>query len=261
MMARSERAKELAQKQKEQRRAEKLRRKNSTNPEDWGQIRQIRESYKLTKQHDPQLPWILLGVGAIPFVLLLILGFVLNSPIMWGILGLLTGVLVALLVFVRRVRRAAFARYDGQVGSAELALGMLGKKWNYTVAVAATRNRDSADVVHRAVGPGGLVLIGEGDAKHLKTLLASEKKKHEQVAYGVSVITIMVGKGGGQVPLEKLADEIKKLPKQLNDAKVAEVQVRLKALDAMRPKVPLPKGPMPTGKGGMKGARQAMRGR
>ncbi len=261
MMARGERAKELAQKQKEQRRAEKLRRKNSTDPADWGQIRQIKESYKLTKQHDPKLPWILLGVGSIPFVLLLLLGFWLNSPILWGILGVMTGLLVAMLVFVRRVKRAAYARYDGQVGSAELAMGMLGKKWHYTSVVAATRNRDSADVVHRVIGPGGLILIGEGESRNLKTLLASEKRKHEQVAYGVNVTTMVVGKGAGQVPLDKLAEEIKKLPKALTETKIAEVQVRLKALDAMRPKVPLPKGPMPTGKGGMKGARQAMRGR
>ena len=122
-MARSERAQELAQRQKEQKqrqkekaRAEKLRRKNSNNPADWGQIRQIKESYKLTKQQDPMLPWILLTAGLVPFVLILVLGFVLHSPIMWGVLGLATGLLVALLVFTRRVKRAAFSRYEGQAG-------------------------------------------------------------------------------------------------------------------------------------------------
>lgn len=261
MMARSERARELAQKQREQRRAEKLRRKNSKDPADWGQIRQIRESYKLTKQHDPKLPWVLLAVGLGPFLLLLLVGFVLNSPVMFGLLGFTAGLVAVTMVFMRRVKRAAYARYDGQVGSAELALGMLGKKWKYTPVVAATRNRDSADVVHRALGPGGLILIGEGDAKHLKPLLASEKRKHEQVAYGVDVQTFMIGKGGGQVPLDQLADKIKKLPKALTPAKIAEVEARLKALDAMRPKLPMPKGPLPTGRGGMKGTRQAMRGR
>lgn len=260
-MARTERAKELELKQKQQAKAEKLRRKNSNNPADWGQIRQIKETYKLTKQQDPQLPWLLLGVGAVPFVLLLVVGFLLHAPIIWGILGVMVGAMAAMLLFVRRAKRAAYTRFDGQVGSAEIAMGELGKKWKYTPVVAATRNRDTADVVHRAIGPGGLVLIGEGNPQHLKTLLASEKKKHEQVAYGVNVVTFVVGKGGGQVPLNKLADEIKKLPKSLNEAKIVEVESRLKALDAMRPKVPIPKGPMPTGKGGMRGARQAMRGR
>ena len=166
-----------------------------------------------------------------------------------------------MLVFARRAKRAAYSRYEGQAGSAELALTSLGRKWKHTLAVAVSRNRDSANVVHRALGPGGLVLIGEGDSKGLKTLLASEKRKHEQVAYQVNVVTFVVGKGNGQVPLDRLADEIKKLPKVLSAAKITDLEARLKALDAMRPKLPMPKGPMPTGKGGMKGARQAIRGR
>ncbi|NOL25893.1 DUF4191 family protein, partial [Escherichia coli] len=55
-----------------------------------------------------------------------------------------------------------------------------------------------------------------------------------------------------------LDKHIKKLPKTLSTSQVDEVVNRLKALDAMRPKVPLPKGPMPSS---MKGARAAMRGR
>ena len=225
-MARSERAQQLALKQKEQARkqkekarAEKLRRKNSSNPADWGQLRQIKESYKLTKEQDQLLPWILLLAGLGPFVALLLLGFVLQAPLMWGLLGVFTGLLVAMLVFARRAKRAAYSRYEG------------------------------------------LVLIGEGDSKGLKTLLASEKRKHEQVAYQVNVVTFVVGKGSGQVPLDRLADEIKKLPKALSATQITDLEARLKALDAMRPKLPMPKGPMPTGKGGMKGARQAIRGR
>ena len=70
--------------------------------------------------------------------------------------------------------------------------------------------------------------------------------------------SIIMGDGKGQVPLENLDKHIKKLPKALNTSQVDEVVNRLKALDAMRPKVPLPKGPMPSS---MKGARAAMRGR
>ena len=58
--------------------------------------------------------------------------------------------------------------------------------------------------------------------------------------------------------LENLSKHIKKLPKALSATQVDDVNSRLKALDAMRPRVPMPKGPMPTS---MKGARAAMRGR
>ncbi len=252
----SEKAKELAARQKAEIRAEKLRRKNSTDPADWGRTRQLVESYKMTAQHDKPLPWILLGAGVGSFLVVLVIGFLLDSPILWGILGVSVGILVAMLIFVQRAKRAAYKRYENQAGSAEVALQMLGKKWTYTPAITATRNRDSIDVIHRVLGPGGLILIGEGDAKALKAQLASEKRKHEQVAYGVEVQTIQMGKGGGQVPLDQLEKHIKKLPKQLTPARVVEVQARLRALDAMRPKLPIPKGPL-----NVKGARQAMRGR
>ena len=191
------------------------------------------------------------GVGA--FALLLILGFVLKAPIIYGILGVSAGALAAMAVFALRARKAVYKRFEGQAGSAEVALQMLPKKWVSSPVIAATRNLDA---IHRTLGPGGLILIGEGDAGRLKPLLASEKRKHEQVAYGVEVKTIQMGKGAGQVPLDKLADHIKKLPKALTPAKITEVSQRLRALDAMRPKAPVPKGVINT-----KGARSAMRGR
>ncbi len=67
-----------------------------------------------------------------------------------------------------------------------------------------------------------------------------------------------MGDRDNQVPLEKLSDHIKKLPKVIKAAEIAELSNRLRALDSMRPKIPLPKGPMPTS---AKGARAAVRGR
>lgn len=256
MMA-SERAKALAAKQKAEARAEKERRRNSTNPQDWGQVRQMQETYRLTKEHDPKLPWLLLAAGLGGFAVFLVIGFLLDAPILWGILGILVGLLCAMLVFVRRARKAVYQRYNGQAGSAEVALQMLGKKWVYEpVVTAAARNRTSVDMVHRVIGPGGLFLIGEGDARSMSKMLASEKRKHEQVAYGVDVEVIQMGDGEGEVPLADLERHLKKQPKKLTPARVTEVQSRLRALDAMRPKLPVPKGHV-----SMKGSRKAMRGR
>ena len=47
------------------------------------------------------------------------------------------------------------------------------------------------------------------------------------------------------------------MPKSLQPFQIAEVKQRLRALDAVRPKAPVPKGPMPT----PKGLNRAMRGR
>lgn len=252
-----ERAKALAAKQKAQAKAEKQRRKNSTNPQDWGQFRQMRETYRVTKEHDPQLPWLMLAAGVGGFLVVLIIGFLLKAPILWGILGVLFGFLCAMFVFVRRARKAVYQRYAGQAGSAEVALQMLGKKWIYEPVVTATaRNKTDVDLIHRVIGPGGLFLIGEGDARSMSKMLASEKRKHEQVAYGVDVEVIQMGDSDGEIPLAELEKYLKKQPKRLPPAKVQEVASRLKALDAMRPKIPVPKGFV-----NIKGAKKAMRGR
>ena len=137
-------------------------------------------------------------------------------------------------------------------------LQMLPKQWVSTPVIAANRSRD---VVHRTVGPGGLVLIGEGEPGRVRQLLAGEVRKHERVAYGVTVHTIVMGDKEGQVPLGRLADHIRKLPKSLQPNQVTDVRARLRALDAVRPTVPVPKGPMPTSARQAKGSRQAMRGR
>ncbi|HMR48897.1 MAG TPA: DUF4191 domain-containing protein [Arachnia sp.] len=259
----SEKAKALAAKQKAELQAEKLRKKNSTDPADWGRIRQIREAYTATAKVDKPLPWIMAGCFAGPIVALSVLGFFLArsasginwiSMVLWVVLGISAGMLLALLVLTRRVRAAAFVRYDGEPGSGEVALNMLNeKKWTRSPAIAVTK---SFDAVHRALGPAGIVLVGDGEAGRLKPLLASERKKHEQVAFGVPVTVIQMGKGTGQVPLNELTKHIEKLPKAIDQSKVNETANRLRALDAMRPKAPIPKGYINT-----KGARSAMRGR
>ena len=252
----SEKAKELAAKQKAAIKAEKLRRKNSDDPRDWGRWRQFVEAYKRTAEVDPSVTWWMLGVGLGLVALIAVLGIVSNMAWWaWLPLALVSGVLGAMIMLTRRVKYAMVKRYEGQPGSAEVALQLLNnKKYTYDMGIAATRQ---LDLVHRVVGPSGIVLIGEGAASRVKPLLASETKKHEQVAYGVVVTTIVMGDGEGQVPLAKLADTIKKLPRKLEASQVNDLKARLRALDAVRPKVPIPRGPLPT----MKGVNRAMRGR
>lgn len=253
-MARSEKAKELEAKQKAQLRAEKERKRNSDDPKDWGQVRQIRETYKMAREFDPALPWYLIGAGFAGLVVGGLLSLFLDPWWMWLVLGLMLGITLAMYVFLRRVKRATFMKFEGQAGSAEVALSMLDKKkWTSTPAIAANK---SFDVIHRTLGPGGLVLIAEGEPTRVKALLNTEVKRHEQVAYGVKVVTILMGNNEGQVPLDKLTDHIKRLPKTMDAVKIAEVKQRLKAIDSMRSRMPIPKGPLNT-----KGARNAMRGR
>jgi hypothetical protein len=60
------------------------------------------------------------------------------------------------------------------------------------------------------------------------------------------------------VPLPKIARHIQKMKRQVKPAEITDVLARLKAIDASRPVVPMPKGPVPTS---MKGMRGNFRGR
>ncbi|MGI8768292.1 MAG: DUF4191 domain-containing protein [Propionibacteriaceae bacterium] len=248
---------QAAAKQKAALQAEKARKKASTDPTDMGRFRQIYQAYKVTHEYDPSLPFLLAGAVLVPLLTGLVVGIVLARPLFiayLGLLGLLVGLMLAMLLLVRRAKRASYKRYAGQAGSAEVALNMLPKQWSSTAAIAATRQMDA---VHRALGPGGLVLVGEGEASRVRALLTAEAKKHQRVNDRMTVTTLMMGQGQGQVPLEKLADHIRKLPKTLQPHEITEIKARLTALDAVRPRMPIPKGPMPTARG----SRSALRGR
>lgn len=251
----SEKAKELAARQKAEVKAAKLAKKNSNDPKDWGWWRQVSETYKMTVEADPQAQWLLLGAGLGTAILVSLVGIFVPPWWMWLITGIMAGLVAALFVLLNRAKKSTYKRYAGKPGSAEVAFTMLDKKkYQYTAGITATKQ---LDLVHRVVGPAGIVLVGEGSPARLRAVLSSEAKKHEQVAYGVPVSTVLMGNGEGQVPLDKLADHLRKMPKAIKPVQLTEVKQRLRALDAVRPRVPMPRGPMPS----PKGVNRAMRGR
>jgi hypothetical protein len=105
----------------------------------------------------------------------------------------------------------------------------------------------SQDVVHRAVGKAGVVLVGEGNPNRVKGLLASEKKKVARVVYDVPVHDFIVGTGEGELPLKKMRTTLLRLPRALSGPKTTEVNDRLRALGDLMSNMPIPKGPMPRG--------------
>jgi hypothetical protein len=228
--------------------------KDGTKP---GRIKQIGQSYQMTKKGDPRIGLILLGT----FLLAGLAGFALMLLVFHGslvfpiVFGVLLGSLVAMIIFGRRAQRAALDQIEGQPGAAAAALGLLRRGWKTDAAIGFTKQQD---VVHRLVGPPGIVLIGEGNPNRLKPLMASERRKHERVVSETIITELIVGNGSGEVPLRKLVRHVSKLPRSLKPAAMTDVLARLKALDANRSNIPLPKGPIPTS---MKGARQNMRGR
>ena len=251
----SERAKEVAERQKAEAKALKEAKKNSTDPKDWGTIRQLRETIKMVVQITPAAKWWLLGAVIGPLLIGVVVGLITGRWIYMPIFGLLVGLTAAMLLLTRLAKTSMYKKFAGQPGAAQVALGLLNKKkWTITPAITATRQQDC---VHRVIGPAGIVLVGDGDEQRVKALLTTERKRHEQLGYDVPVSIVSVGDGENQVKLNKACDVIKKLPKKLSSEQVGQLESRLKALDNIRGRVPLPRGPLPN----MKGARKAMRGR
>jgi hypothetical protein len=218
-------------------------------------VAQIRAAYQMTRKADPKVGWILLGCLLGTFAVFLVVGLLIHQAIFLGVLGVLTGIMVATFVFGRRAEGAAYSQVEGQPGAAAAVLDTLRRGWTVTPAVAVNRQQD---LVHRAVGRPGVVLVGEGSSRSRVTqLLANERKKMSRVVPDVPVHEVLAGNGEGEVPLRRLTRHVMKLPATLGKADVAEVNKRLKAVGSLN--LPMPKGPMPKGmrmpkmpKGGMR---------
>lgn len=231
-----------------------------TDPAKMSRRRQIIETYKMSQQGDPRIGLWMLGTfivaGAIGFGLFYLLPGEGTLGIIFSVIGsLMFGLLAMMIVFSRRAQKAAFTRLEGQLGAGARALSMLRRGWTTEEVVGFTKQQD---MVHRVVGPPGIVLVGEGNPNRLKALMASERRKHDRVVSDIPIHEVVVGKETGQVPLPKLARHIQKLGRKVKPAEITDVLARLKALDAQRPKVPIPHGPVPTS---MRGMRGNMRGR
>lgn len=222
---------------------------------------QFARSYQMAKRSDPRLGlWILgaalLGAAVGFLVIWLLPGSGILSTVLAVVGAILLGLLAGLIVFGRRAQRAAYSQMEGQPGAAAAALGMLRRGWKVDPVVAFTKQQD---VVHRVVGPPGIVLVGEGSSPaRIKTLLASERRKHERVASETPLHEVVCGNGDGQVPLTRLVKHVTKLGRNVKPAQMTDILNRLKALDANRSNIPLPKGPVPSS---MKGMRGNLRGR
>ncbi|MFT4081863.1 MAG: DUF4191 domain-containing protein [Nocardioides sp.] len=232
------------------------------DPSSMSRRAQFRETYRITKEQDPSIGLKLLGT----FLAGAVVGFV----VFWllpgnGVVGtviaivgaLLVGIVATLVVFSRRAQKSAYARIEGQPGAAYAALNMLRRGWTTSQAVAVEPR--SQTMVHRVVGPPGVILVGEGSSPNrVRSLLASTRTKHARVLPETPIHEIVVGNGEGEVPLPKLSRRVMKLRRAVQPAEITDVLNRLKALDNTRGNLPIPKGPIPTS---MKGLRGNLRGR
>jgi hypothetical protein len=204
-----------------------------------GRLKQIRMVAGLIHRANPKALWIVFGSGLGILVVLVVVGLLTGLAPLLIPLGVLLGVLAMIILFGRFAQAAQYSTIEGQPGAAAAVLENMRGNWTVTPAIAANRNMD---VVHRAVGRPGVILVGEGSPARLASLLAAEKKRVARVAYEVPIFEFQVGNEEGQVPLSKLQRKIMRLPRNLKSGAVSDINHRLKAL---QPSLQAPKGPIP----------------
>ena len=213
-------------------------------------IRQIGAAFTFTRTHDKLVVPLLLVSFFVPIVVALVVALISQEWALTMPLGIMLGVLAALIVFGRRVTKATYNAVEGEVGAAGRDPAERAGNWRFTPAVAITPQQD---LVHRLVGAPGVVLVIEGSPARLKNLIVQEKKKKVgRVAPEIHVYDVVVGDEEGQVPLRKLQRHFVKMPRNITPKQVNAVEARADALGTAQS---LPKGPLPKGARMPKGAK------
>lgn len=208
-------------------------------------LTQIRLAFSKTREIDPKLVPMVVGIPLAVLAVFLLLGLLLpfGGMGLWTPIGVMFALLTAMLLFGRRLTRAQMTMIEGQPGAAAAVLQQLRGMWTVTPAVAFTRNQD---FVHRVVGRPGIVLVGEGTPGRVSSLLKQEQRKTGRVTGDAPIHVISVGEGEDQIPLGRLQSHVMKLPRALKPRDVGTLEQRLGALRDTD--LPMPKGPMPRGK-------------
>jgi hypothetical protein len=208
-----------------------------------GRMAQLLKIYKMTMAADKTAIWWALMALAIGVLVGVILGATLGSAtttgfIVWIISGTLTGFLAALLVMSKKAEAVAYGQIEGQPGAVSAVMkSALKRGWRGSeVPVAVNRNYDA---VYRAIGPSGVVLIGEGVRSRVKLMLEDERRKVQRAVPGVDVKFIWVTQDEDSTRLMKLASTLFKFKRVLTRAEVSAISKRLSAIATA---VPIPKG-------------------
>lgn len=225
------------------------------DPAKQGRLGQLRAVFTMTRASDPAVLWYMLlaffGMVAVGAVI----GVLFHHPIYVTILGVIGGILLALIIMGRRAERAAYSQIAGKTGAAGYAMKGLRRGWNVEEQPVAVDPR-TQDLVFRAIGRPGIVLVTEGPLPRVNRIVDIERKRLNRVLPDVPVIIVNAGPAEDQVALRKLSRTIMRKKPVLTKSEVSDVAKRLKALGPAR--LPIPKGVDPSR---MRPDRRATKGR
>ena len=214
-------------------------------PKEPGRLKQMYQVFQMTRRYDPSVVWYLLAAFLIPLAVGILLAILLApnnvvGMILYIVAGVLAGVLAFLIVLGRRAERAAYAQIAGQPGAVGAVLkSSLRRGWVASEMPVAVSPK-TQDAVYRAVGRGGVVLIGEGPASRTNRMLDDERRKVARILPNVPINVLHVGPDDDAVPLHKVPRALQRYKGALNKAEILAVNNRVSSLG--RNGLPIPKG-------------------
>ncbi|WP_244963406.1 DUF4191 family protein [Actinomyces trachealis] len=219
----------------------------------------LKDSYTISKRTYPWIGWALLVILAGAIALAVLLALATSQPLWyWLSLLLMIALLGDMVLLSWAVRRASFTQIENTPGASKAVLDQIRRGWSIEQTPVFVDPK-SQDVIWRAVGRPGVVLITEGPVNRVRRSAEDEAKKIKRILRNVPVHTIFVGTKEGQTRLIDLERTMRKLPTKptaLTDTEVAEVAKRLSSLGSKG--LPIPKGIDPNK---VRPDRRALRGR
>lgn len=215
-----------------------------------GRLKQMYQVFQMTRRYDSNAIWWFLVAFLAPVLAGIIAGFLISGLdsifgfILWIISGVLGGLLLFLIVLGRLAERAAYSQIEGQPGAVGAVLKSSLRRGWMASEMPVTVSPKTQDAVYRAVGNGGVVLIGEGPKSRTQKMLDDERRRVVRILPNVSVHFLHVGPDDDAIPLHKIARRMARFKRSLNKSEIYAVNNRLSSLG--KNQLPIPKGVDPT---------------
>jgi hypothetical protein len=216
-------------------------------------LKQLPAIVKLTAQRDKRFLPLALAAMLIPLIAAGV-AIALGAPWLWIPAAVMTALLGFMIVLNLRANEVRMREYESTPGGAAQVLTEMRGDWRVRPMFASTTQ---FDMVHVVVGRPGVILVAEGDANRVRSMLAQEKRRLTKIIGSTELREYVIGDQEGQLALRKVRSTLMRLPRTITGKDVNALDTRLTAL-AARPQ--LPKGAIPKNMR-PKGSSRAMRGR
>lgn len=210
-----------------------------------GRLRQMYQVFRMTLRYDSNAIWFFLLAFLVPVALGVVLAIVLSGDNWFGIVlyviaGVLGGLLAFLIVLGRRAERAAYSQIEGQAGAVGAVLKTsLRRGWTGSEMPVHVSPK-TQDAVYRAVGRGGIALIGEGPRSRTQKMLEDERRSIARILPNVPIHFVHVGPDADSVPLYRIPATLRSYKSVLRKPEVIAISNRLNSLG--KGGLPIPKG-------------------